>query len=126
MSRRQRDICEIEYIDEAKVIALKKQMLENGQINNLSEVFGILSDPTRIKIIFALSKSELCVCDIAHLLNISISAVSHQLRLLRSARLVKYRKSGKIVYYSLDDKHIENLFKEGLKHIKEYQSIGEM
>jgi len=119
MLRRQKDICEIEYVDEAKVNALKKRMLEDEEINTLSELFGILSDPTRTKIIFALSRKELCVCDISNLLNASISAVSHQLRILRNARLVKYRKQGKMVFYSLDDNHITTLFNEGLKHIRE-------
>jgi DNA-binding transcriptional ArsR family regulator len=119
MLSRQKEICEIEYVDKAKVNTLKKQMLKNEEINKLCEVFGILSDPTRIKIIFALSRKELCVCDISNLFNISISATSHQLRILRNTRLVKYRKEGKRVFYSLDDKHISNLFNEGLKHIKE-------
>ncbi len=119
MPRKQKDICEIKYVDKAKVNALKKQMLKDEEVNNLSQTFGILSDPTRAKIIFALSKKELCVCDISNLLNVSISAVSHQLRILRNSRLVKYRKSGKMVFYSLDDKHISTLFNEGLKHIRE-------
>ncbi len=119
MPRKQKDICEIKYVDKAKVNALKKQMLKDEEVNNLSQTFGILSDPTRTKIIFALSKKELCVCDISNLLNVSISAVSHQLRILRNSRLVKYRKSGKMVFYSLDDKHISTLFNEGLKHIRE-------
>ena len=115
----QQDICEVKYVDEAKVIAVKKQMLKDNEINELCEVFGILSDSTRIKIIFALSKKELCVCDISNLLCVSISAISHQLRILRNVRLVKHRKQGKMVFYSLDDTHISTLFSEGLKHVRE-------
>ena len=118
MPQREKDICEVKYVDKAKVNAVKKQMLKDGEINILSETFGILSDSTRIKILFALSKKELCVCDISNLLNISISAISHQLRILRNVRLVKYRKEGKMVFYSLDDKHISTLFNEGLKHVR--------
>ena len=119
MPQKEKNICEVKCVDRAKVKAVKKRMLNDNEINRLSEVFSILADPTRMKIIFALSKEELCVCDISYLLDVSISAVSHQLRLLRNARLVKYRKEGKMVFYSLDDKHISTLFNEGLKHIRE-------
>ncbi|HDZ84338.1 MAG TPA: transcriptional regulator, partial [Nitrospirae bacterium] len=74
---------------------------------------------SRLKIIYALSKEELCVCDIASILGGSISAISHQLRILRNLRLVKFRKESKRVYYSLDDKHIKRLFDQGLKHVRE-------
>ncbi len=85
----------------------------------LAETFKVLSDPTRLKILFALSKAELCVCDISCLLGASESAVSHQLRILRAQRLVKYRREGKMAFYSLDDSHIESLFKAGLDHVEE-------
>jgi DNA-binding transcriptional ArsR family regulator len=88
-------------------------------INELSETFKVLGDSTRIKIILALSAEELCVCDIANLLNMSDSAISHQLRILRNLRLVKYRKEGKMAFYSLDDKHINELLKHGLEHVSE-------
>ena len=119
MSKKQEDVCEVRFVDKDKVNAVKKQMLKDEEMNRLCETFGILSDVTRIKIIFALSRKELCVCDISNLLKVSISAVSHQLRILRNARLVKYRKQGKMVFYSLDDRHISTLFNEGLKHIRE-------
>jgi len=79
-------------------------------------VFG---DTTRIKILYALFASEMCVCDIAALINMTQSAISHQLRILKQARLVKYRKDGKIVYYSLDDEHVKQIFDQGLHHITE-------
>lgn len=112
-------VCAVKCVDKDKVNALKRKMPKDEELNRLCEAFGILSDSTRIKIIFALSRKELCVCDISNLLNVSISAVSHQLRVLRNSRLVKYRKQGKMVFYSLDDKHISALFNEGLKHIRE-------
>ncbi|NOZ64142.1 MAG: helix-turn-helix transcriptional regulator [Caldiserica bacterium] len=115
----EKDICEVKCMESEKVKEVKRQMLREEEVNRLSGTFSILSDSTRVKIIFALSKEELCVCDIAYLLNLSISAVSHQLRVLRNARLVKYRKQGKMVFYSLDDEHISTLFNEGLKHIRE-------
>lgn len=86
-------------------------------IRALAETFAALSDPTRVRIIFALSEQELCVLDLARLLGLTGSAVSHQLRLLRGQRLVRYRKEGKIAYYSLDDDHIRNLLEECVKHV---------
>ncbi len=118
-TRNNLDVCEIKSVDKAKVTSILKEMLTDDEARNLSETFRVLADPTRSKIIYALLKTELCVCDIASILNISVSAVSHQLRLLRNMRLVKYRKEAKMVYYSLDDKHISKLFNEGLKHIRE-------
>ncbi|GFP20166.1 ArsR family transcriptional regulator, lead/cadmium/zinc/bismuth-responsive transcriptional repressor [Candidatus Hakubella thermalkaliphila] len=113
------DVCEIEFVDEAKVNAVKTVMKSNGIIKNLAETFKALGDPTRLKIIFALSREELCVCDLARLLSLSGSTVSHQLRILRNMRLAKYRKEGKMAYYSLDDEHIGSLFEEGLRHVEE-------
>jgi ArsR family transcriptional regulator len=113
------DICQIRSIDKKKVVSVKKAMLTEDEANRVSETFSVLADPSRAKIIHALSTEELCVCDIAAVLGISISAVSHQLRILRNMRLVKFRKESKMVYYSLDDEHIETLFHESLKHIRE-------
>jgi DNA-binding transcriptional ArsR family regulator len=113
------DVCQSNVIHEDKVRKIKKQMLQDFTIQQLSETFGALSEPTRVKILHALSNSELCVCDISAILDMSISAVSHQLRVLRNMRLVKFRKSGKMVYYSLDDKHIGKLFKIAHEHVSE-------
>jgi len=110
--------CEINYIDKKKVSSVRKRMLTETIMQKLSETFKVLGDATRTKIIFALSQEELCVCDIANLLGSTKSAVSHQLRVLRNMALVKYRKDGKIVFYSLDDEHIKNLFDEGLRHVE--------
>ncbi len=116
---KQNDICEVRTIDKKKVQSIRKSMLTDHEAHRLSETFSVLADPTRSKMIFALSKEELCVCDIAGILGMSVSAVSHQLRILRNMRLVKFRKEAKMVYYSLDDDHIERLFNEGLKHVRE-------
>ncbi len=112
-------VCEIFYINEKNVKAVQKEMKPDGVFVKVAQTFKALADLTRSKIIFALYKKELCVCDLAAILNISQSAVSHQLRILRNLNLVKYRKEGKIVYYSLDDKHIGNLFEECLRHVGE-------
>ena len=111
------DVCEVHCIHEKSVSDIKQIMLVKDIVLNIADVFKLLGDPTRVEIIYALSHQELCVCDVAAVLGISQSAVSHQLRLLRNARLVKFRKQGKIVYYSLDDSHITNLFNECLEHI---------
>lgn len=111
------ETCQIDCIHEEAVRELRGKMLDHGTVSNLAEIFKVLGDPTRVKIIYALTQKELCVCDLAAVLNISQSAISHQLRVLRNLRLVKYRREGKIVYYSLDDFHIVNLFNEGLEHV---------
>jgi len=111
------DVCEIYCIHEDAVLDLKKRMPGKNTVDGLAETFRVLGDPTRVKIIYALSQKELCVCDIAAIVSVNQSAVSHQLRILRNLRLVKFRKEGKIVYYSIDDEHILNLFNEGLEHI---------
>jgi DNA-binding transcriptional ArsR family regulator len=113
------EACEIQYVDEAKVSSVRQAMKPPATIAALAETFRVLGDPTRIKIAFALSKEELCVCDIANLLGVSQSAVSHSLRTLRQMKLVKFRKEGKTAYYSLDDEHIANLLDLGFSHIEE-------
>lgn len=109
------DICEEYCLHEDKVARLKNSMAD---VSGLADLFKVLGDETRTKILYVLSLDELCVCDIATILDTTISNVSHHLRLLRAARLVKYRREGKNVFYSLDDDHVVNLFKEGFDHIK--------
>ena len=92
---------------------------DDTTFSNLADVFKIFGDVTRLKILYALFDSELCVCDIANELNMSQSAISHQLRTLNTAKLVKNRKEGKIVYYSLDDEHVKHIFDQGLIHVTE-------
>jgi ArsR family transcriptional regulator len=108
------------FVHKAKVKSAQKAIHDDDTVRGLAETFQVLSDPTRLKICLALAKEELCVCDIAALLNLTESAVSHQLRLLKNLRLVKYRREGKMAYYSLDDEHIEHLIDEALEHISEY------
>ncbi|HHW54931.1 MAG TPA: winged helix-turn-helix transcriptional regulator [Firmicutes bacterium] len=93
-------------------------MLDEQEINRLAETFKVLGDPTRIKILSALATEELCVCDLAAALELSVSAVSHQLRVLKGARLVKYRREGKNIFYSLDDEHVISLFRLALEHVR--------
>ena len=100
------DRCDIEYVDEERCRTAIAHMLADEMVHALAETFRALSDPTRIRIILALSRQELCVCDLARILGLTGSAVSHQLRLLRGQRLIKYRREGKIAYYSLDDEHM--------------------
>ena len=105
------------YIDAAGVRAARTDMPGDRMVKALAETFRALSDPTRVRIISVLSGQELCVFDLSRMLGITGSAVSHQLRLLRGQRLVKYRKEGKVAYYSLDDDHIRNLMEECIKHV---------
>ncbi|SKB00720.1 transcriptional regulator, ArsR family [Caloramator quimbayensis] len=112
------DVCTENKIHEETINFAKSNMISDKDILKLSELFKVLGDATRIKILFALSLNELCVCDIACIIGMTQSAVSHQLRILRNLRLVKYRKEGKTVFYSLDDDHVVNLFKQGLEHVK--------
>lgn len=107
----------VEYIDPKSVREAKAAVPGDRMVRALAETFAALSDPTRVRIIFALSDQELCVLDLSRLLGLTGSAVSHQLRLLRGQRLVRYRKEGKVAYYSLDDDHIRNLMEECVKHV---------
>lgn len=111
--------CEIWFVDEEKVKKVRAAMPGGDTVLRLSQVFKSLGDPTRIKILHALFKEELCVCDLATLLGTTVSAVSHQLRLLRSLDLVRFRKEGKMAYYSLNDEHVVRLFSECLRHVEE-------
>lgn len=110
-------ICEVSATNDDKLEKIKNSMIEEQKIKLLSEIFKALSDPTRLKIIYVLSKSPLCVCDIAQLLDMTQSAISHHLRMLRNLNLVKFRKEGKMVIYSLDDHHVLELFSQGLDHV---------
>jgi DNA-binding transcriptional ArsR family regulator len=93
--------------------------LDAETVDGLTEIFRVLGDPTRVRILDALSRAELCVGDLARGLGVSESAVSHQLRLLRSARIVRARRDGRLMYYALDDRHVLELFQQGLRHVQE-------
>lgn len=111
--------CECKHDHKDVVAKIKGDMPGEEMLLDLAELFKVLGDPTRIKIIFTLFKEEMCVCDIANSLSMTQSAISHQLRVLKQARLVKFRKEGKTVFYSLDDEHISKIFDCGLQHIEE-------
>ena len=106
-------------VDIEKVNKIKKIMPSDDLLFDIAEVFKVFGDTTRMKIISALLEAELCVGDIAEITNSTQSAISHQLRVLKQAKLVKYRKDGKTVYYSLDDDHIKDLYEIAKKHIEE-------
>ncbi len=110
--------CENPCVHPQIVKEARSKMLLPGHAARLAETFKILGDANRLHLINTLSEREMCVCDLSSVLGMTSSAVSHQLRLLRNLKLVKHRKEGKMVYYSLDDSHIVSLFTEGLKHIK--------
>ena len=110
-------VCEYTVIHQEVIDKIK--LPEEEVLYDLGDFFKILGDSTRIKILSALFQSEMCVCDIAALLGITQSAISHQLRVLKQGRLVKHRKDGKVVYYSLDDDHIKHIVDQGLTHISE-------
>ena len=111
-------ICDCNVIHQDIVNSTLKNMADENLLNKLAEFFKILGDTTRTKILFALDQNEMCVCDIANVLNMSKSSISHQLGTLRRSGIVKCRKVGKEVYYMLDDNHIKQLFEIGMEHIE--------
>ena len=111
--------CNGNIIHEDIVVRVKDKLPAEETLYDLAELFKVFGDTTRIKIICALFESEMCVCDLSCLLNMTQSAISNQLRVLQSARLVKFRREGKVVYYSLDDEHIKHIYDAGLNHISE-------
>ena len=114
-----RVVCDVEYVNKKAVREARSGMLDGKTVLKVAEIFKVLGDSTRVKILFALSLKELCVCDLSALLGMAHSAISHQLRLLRNSNLVKFRKDGKTVYYSLADGHVIKLIGMGIKHAKE-------
>jgi len=119
MQEHECDRCDEQCIHPEVVESVRREMLGNVPAEELAQLFKVLGDNTRIRILDALYRSELCVCDITALLGMNQSAVSHQLRVLRDARIVKSRKQGKNVLYSLDDEHISGLVRMGSEHVRE-------
>lgn len=117
-----RKICFEHFADKELLEEIEEMISNDDRIGKLSKLYKALGDPTRLKIVYVLSKSELCVCDIALLLEMTQSSISHHLRVLRDLNLVKFRREGKLVIYSLDDDHVVRLFKEGLDHINHLYS----
>lgn len=112
-------ICDTTCVHPDVVRTYFDHVINLDRATDLADLFKTLGDPTRVRIMDALAKSEFCVCDLAELLGLSQSATSHQLRVLRNSNLVKYRRDGKMVYYSLQDNHVLELYRQGLEHIDE-------
>ena len=106
-------------VHEDLIERVNENMPEEEMLYDLAELYKVFGDSTRIKILYVLFESEVCVCDIASVLGMSMSAISHQLRVLKQARLVKYRREGKTVYYSLSDDHVKTILAQGMEHISE-------
>lgn len=111
--------CEYLHVHDELVKKVEEAMPLTEELFDLAELFKIFGDTTRIKILYVLFESEMCVCDIAQVLNMTVSAISHQLRILKQARLVKFRREGKTVFYSLSDDHIKKILDNGIEHINE-------
>ena len=114
-----KDFCSCNVIHQDKIDLVSQSMLPDNIIDDMAEFYKVFGDGTRVKILNALLCEEMCVCDLSHLLSMNQSAISHQLRVLKQARLVKNRKDGKVVYYSLNDDHIRGIFNQALEHVKE-------
>ncbi len=119
MAKDKIDVCSVEAVDFEKVSRVSQELPDTEQVQSMAEMFRALGDPTRLRLILALAREELCVCDLTALTEVSASAISHQLRVLRGLKLVKYRRQGKMVYYSLDDAHVEQLLTVAQEHVNE-------
>ena len=113
------ECCDFHQVHEDVVKAVKEKMPDEDELYDLAEIFKVFGDSTRIKILYVLFEQEMCVCDIAQLLNMTQSAISHQLKILKQSRLVKNRREGKAVFYSLADGHVRSIINQGLEHIEE-------
>ena len=119
MNENENLFCEVQEIHRERLKAVADKLPPEEHLLDLAELFKIFGDSTRIRILFVLSRSELCVYDIAEALSMTPSAVSHQLRVLKASRLVKPRREGKTVFYSLDDEHVRKIIAQGMEHIRE-------
>lgn len=117
--------CDCNVIHQDRVDDVLRKMPREDVFYRLADLFKLIGDPTRCHILFALDQDEMCVCDLANVLNMTKSSISHQLAVLRKSGVVKCRRSGKEVYYTLDDNHIEKLFEVGLEHINHQRLEGE-
>lgn len=111
--------CDCNAIHEKVILQVKNTLPNDDDLQNLGDMLKIFGDKTRLKILFALLESQMCVCDISVLLNMTKSAISHQLRVLKQSKLVKFKKVGQRVYYSICDDHVKHILDQGLEHIKE-------
>ena len=111
--------CKDEHLRGEVISDIKNKMPDIDLLYDLADLFKIFADSTRIRILYLLHEGELCVCEIANALDMTISAVSHQLRVLKNSNLVKYRRDGKTVYYMLADNHVKSILNQGMEHIEE-------
>lgn len=118
LENKKAECCEISLIHEDVIKRVALEIPGEILLHELADLFKVFGDGTRVRILHVLSVSEMCVCDIAAVLGMTQSAISHQLRTLKNARLVKNRRDGKVVYYSLDDEHVKHIFDQGMEHIK--------
>mgnify|MGYP005798419475 FL=1 len=117
-------ICEDKELHQNELYEAKKKEITQEMNRSLAEMFKVFADETRLRIICSLLNEELCVCDLCELLNLNQSTVSHQLQTLRTSKLVKYRKEGKQVYYTLEDEHIDAILRMAIAHIKEKENVS--
>ena len=119
MAEREAECCELLHLHEEIVDKVRKMIPSEDTLYDLTELFRIFGDSTRVRILYALFASEMCVCDIAAILGMTQSAISHQLRALKNARLVKARREGKTVFYALADDHVRSIIDQGIEHVTE-------
>ena len=117
MKREEVECCEELFVHDQKVREVLKEMPAEETLKELADFYKVFGDATRVKILFVLLQAEMCVCDLAETLGMTQSAISHQLRVLKQMKLVKNRRDGKTVYYSLADGHIQNIISQGMEHI---------
>jgi DNA-binding transcriptional ArsR family regulator len=118
------DSCDVACLHPEIVREARATLLPTEEARDLAAIFSVLSDPTRVRLVAALAERELCVCDLANVLGLRQSTVSHQLRLLRALRVVRFRKEGRVAYYALDDDHVTGLLRQGLDHVRESASVA--
>ena len=117
------DLCDITFLHPEAVAAAQAALLDSDEAHDLATFFSVLADPTRIRIVAVLVQHELCVCDLASVLGLHQTTVSHQLRLLRALRVVRFRKEGRTAFYTLDDGHIGTMLAQGLAHTRERDMV---
>ncbi len=119
MKKTEVECCDVTCIHDDMIEKVRERMPDEELLKDLAEFYKVFGDATRIKILYVLLESEVCVCDLAELLGMTQSAISHQLRILKQMKLVKNRRDGKTVYYSLADGHIQSIISQGMEHIQE-------
>lgn len=119
MGKAEVECCDVTCVHDDMIQKVKGLLPEEGLLHELADFYKVFGDATRVKILCVLLQSEMCVCDLAELLGMTQSAISHQLRILKQMKLVKNRREGKTVYYSLADGHIQNIISQGMEHIQE-------